>query len=270
MVFAATLAIIAEATISTLGINWSRGVEARMTVEIPAVEDESSTPQSERIQQALSILRGIPGVKTATPVSDAETLGLLKPWITDDAVLKSLPIPSLIDIERTSGSSLSADDVRSKVKSAIPDASVDDHATWLTGLSTMVGGLIILAVVMALLAAFTLAITVGLFCRAVMAGEGETITLLHTMGADDNDIAMHFQSLTIRLSWPAALLGFAIAVICMGGLLFSLGQFTDLGVIAIPHWLGLGLLAMLTPLAAVVIAALAARFSVSRLLQTIP
>ena len=270
MVFAATLAISAEATISALGFNWNQSMQSRLTIEIPAVGDESTVPQSERVRQILSIVRTIPGVARATPIDDDDVVGLLKPLINDPEVLRSLPIPSLIDVERSPQSSVSADEIRAQLKSAIPNIQVDDHASWLSGLSALVNGIIILSGIMALLATATLAITVGLFCRAVMASESETIALLHSMGADDTDIARHFQSLTMRLSWPASALGFGCALVCAGFMLFGISHFADLGLLAITHWLGLGLLVMLAPLGAVLIATLTAHYSVSRLLRSFP
>lgn len=270
MVFAATFAVVADSTLSALSLSWNKELQSRMTIEIPFVGDETSVPQTERVRQVLAVLRAIPGVAEAKVVSDEETVGLLKPWIDDASLIKSLPLPSLIDIEQKENTHLVAEDVRTRLKTVIADAHVDDHATWLADLTHLVKGLVALMGLMAFLASLTLAITVNLFCRAVMAGENETIALLHSMGAEDDDIAKHFQWLALRLSCPTSCLGFIVAGFGSVLLILLLRRFADISALEIGHWILLILAAAAVPIIAVVIAILSARFSVARFLRTMP
>src|SRR5271154_7021430 len=90
MVYLASFATAAEATLSMMTVTWDRDMESRLTVEIPAVDDEASTPQPERVAQVLAVLRAMPGVERATPLSEDETARLLKPWIKQPELLKEL------------------------------------------------------------------------------------------------------------------------------------------------------------------------------------
>lgn len=75
-------------------------METRVTVEIPAAGDEASTPQSERVRQATSALRAIPDIGLVVPLADDKVERLLSPWFNDNDILKALPLPVLIDVER--------------------------------------------------------------------------------------------------------------------------------------------------------------------------
>jgi cell division transport system permease protein len=270
MVYIATFAMAAEAALSSVTLSRDEGLANHLTVEIPAVEDESSTPQAERIKQAVAVLRGIPELKDIKPVPEEETARLLAPWISEPELLKKLPLPALVDVERASGSGLTASALEDRLRTAVSDARVDDHAAWLADLAHLVRSLAALAGLMIALTGLALVIAIGLICRAVMATERDTIELLHIMGAPDRGIARHFQFHAWRLAGPAALAGFVLAVFSLGFLLFFIRHVVDISALQLARWVALGLLVILVPVAAVAAASLSARFSVLRLLQSFP
>jgi cell division transport system permease protein len=268
MVYLATFAMAAEASLSAITYVWDNSVANRLTVEIPAVDDESSTTQAERVRQTMSVLRAMPEIAQVTLVPDTETARLLKPWINQADLLKILPVPTLIDITRNPGSALTADAIEDRLKTTVKDARVDDHAAWLVDRARLVQGLGALGGLIILLTAVTLAVAVSLICRVLMANERETIALLHIMGAEDSDIAQHFQFHARSLSRPPALAGFLCAVLSAGVLLFFLRHFADPTTLQPAHWLGLMALTLLAPVIAVWIAATSARLSALKLLRS--
>jgi cell division transport system permease protein len=160
--------------------------------------------------------------------------------------------------------------VRDHLKSVVPDAKADDHAVWLQDLARLVRGLVAIGAVMMLLAATTLGIAVSFFCRAVMASERETVTLLHVMGADDSDIARHFEALARRMATLPALSGFLAAALVTGLLGFCLQRFSIMAPLDVAGSFLLGLSVILVPCLAIGIAAATARFSVMGLLRGMP
>ena len=270
MVYLATFAVAAEATLSAATYAWDRGMEGRLTVEIPSVGDEASTSQPERVRQALSILRAMPGIATATAMSDDDTAQLLKPWISQPELLKSLPIPSLIDVTRAPGSTVTAGDIAAQLHPTLRDAQVDDHASWLVNFAHLVHGLVAFGALTITLAALTLVIAVSLVCRAIMATERETISLLHILGAEDDDIARHFEMQARHLAGPASFAGFRLALISAGALLFFLQPFLALAYLHAPGWIGFAFAVLLVPVAAIVIAAFSARIATLNYLYTMP
>jgi cell division transport system permease protein len=270
MVYVAVLVTAAEASLSAIALAGHRDLESRLTVEIPAVNEEASLSQSERVKLALSILRAIPGVTRAAPVRDDEAARLLEPWIGDPDLLKSLSVPSLIDVERKPGSALGAEDIRQQLKTSLRDAHVEDHGAWLADLARFADGLAAFGGLMIALSGLALILIVSLLCRAIMTTEGETIALLHIMGAEDGDIACHFADHARRVCVRASGAGFALALASAALLFFAMRHFADAASLHSAHWIALGSAVLAMPLLAVWIASLSARLSVLHLLKAMP
>jgi cell division transport system permease protein len=270
LVFVASFAMAVEATLSAISFTWDRGIEQRMTVEIPAVDDESATPQSERVTQTLNVLHAIPDLTLITLLPDDQVGRLLKPWINQPDVLKVIPLPSLIDIEKKPGSALTSSDVEAKLKGVVSDAHVDDHAAWLADMRHLVFGLATLAGLTIALTGITLLIVVNIMCRAIMATEDQTVMLLHSMGAEDNDIAANFQYHAQRVAGPAAWAGFALALAAAIALIYGFRHVANPTSLQLLHWVGLAAATLLVPLAAIAVAALAAKRSTLKYLRSVP
>ncbi len=270
MVYLATFSAVAEVSLSAATLTWDARAASRLTIEIPPVGDETATPQADRVRQTLGILRAMAGIKNIAQISDEDTVRLLKPWITQPELLKSLPLPVLIDVERAPGSILTADDIRQQIKGPVPDVRIDDHAAWLADLSHFVYGLVAAAALMIVLTALMLALAVNLLCNTIMAAEGDAISLLHIMGATDDDIARHFAYHAGQISWPPTLAGFVLALLSAGGLLFFLRHFADLLAVTPTVWVELGLAVALVPIVTVAIAFFTARVSALNTLYAMP
>jgi cell division transport system permease protein len=268
LVYLATFVASAELTLFASTLTWDRGLSSRFTVEILPAADESSSPQNERVHQALAVLRAMPDVNNAAPVPEEDTVRLLKPWISQPSLLKSLPLPALIDVERKPGSTLTGDDIQNQLKITLHDVKVDDHAAWLADLTHLVHVLVAIGGLMIFLTALTLIIAVSLLCRAIMAAEHETIELLHVMGAEDGDIANHFQFHARLLAVPGSFVGFVLALLSAGLLIFFLRATGEGGLLPLFHWFDFAVL--LVPVIAIWMAALSARLSVINFLYTIP
>jgi len=270
MVFIATFATAAETVLLTLGYSWGQTMESRLTVEIPAVGDEAAQPQAERVKQATAILRAMPGIGLVVPLSDSEVARLLQPWFSQPELLKALPLPTLIDVERTPGALLTAAQIQDSLKTAVSDAHVDDHGLWTQDVWRLVDGLSILGGLTIALTGLTLIIAVSLICRAVMAAEHETISLLHNLGANDGDIADHFQAQAGRISRRAALMGFAAALAATLLLMLATRHLADLSNLHMRQWGMLAVAACVVPLFAIYLATATARASVLRLIRSFP
>jgi cell division transport system permease protein len=234
------------------------------------LDDEAAIPQAERIKQEVSVLKATPDIIDVRPVPEEETTKLLEPWISEPDLLKKLPLPALIDIERRDGSNVTASELEDRLRATINDARVDDHAAWLADIAHLVGSLSVMAIFMIVLTGGALMISIALICRAVMATERDTVELLHIMGAPDRNIASHFQNHAWRLAWPAALAGFGLAVFSLALLLFFIRHVADLSGMQFARWLELALLVIAVPMAAVLAASFSAKISVVRLLRSLP
>lgn len=270
LAFLATFVMAAEASLSAITLAWDGDLKSRLTVEIPAVDDESNLSQADRVKQALAILHAVPAVAKATPLPDNEAARLLQPWIADAELLKALPVPSLIDVERKDGASLTADDLSTQLHATLRDARVDDHAEWLGDLVRFVRGITAFGGLMIGLATLTLVLAVNVVCRAIMATERETVSLLHLMGAEDNDIAVHFENHVRNRALYAASLGALLALLFAAALLYALRNFANPAVLGHAHWAILAVMVAAVPLVAVWVSSLSARLAVLGFLRTMP
>jgi cell division transport system permease protein len=270
MVFIASFATAAEVVLLTTSYLWGRTMETRLTIEIPAVGDEASLSQAERVKQATTILRAMPDVARVMPLPEDEVERLLSPWFNTPELLRALPLPALIDIERKSGAALNPRQIQTALKNVISDVRVDDHGAWTQDVWRLVRGLTLLGGLMISLTAITLAIAVSLICRAVIAAEHETISLLHLVGTENIDIARHFQTQAAHIALRAAATGFLIALVVTIALFFSIRHIADFSTLEWKHWVGAGIISLLVPFCATVIAMITARLSVMRLIRAFP
>ncbi len=263
-VYVASIALVASAALSNATTVIERNIGGRATVEIPASSENLAA-------SALTALQAMPELSKAERVSDDETASVLKPWISDGAALRALPLPILIDIESADGQRLDSEAIKGKLSSIVPDARVDSHADWMTRLLMVVRSLSAVALLVIAITFVTLGISISLSCRAAMAVQRDTIELLHIMGAKDRDIAAHFQLHVLRLSWPAALAGFALAIGTSVLVAFLAANFIDKP-FPVPslEWLAPALEVIAVPLAATLGAAAAARIFVLKSLRLMP
>jgi len=270
MVFIASFAMAAESTLLTASYVWGRTTETQLTVEIPAMGDETSVPQSDRVKQALSILNAIPEVERASPLDDKEVERLLSPWFNKPELLKTLPLPVLIDVSLKQGATLDAEKIEESLKPALNDVRINAHGTWTQDVWRLVHGLTLLGGLTIVLTAIALFIAVNLICRAVIATENETISLLHLMGAENRDVARHFQRQATSIAAKAAASGFALALAIILVLLLSTRHIANFSLLGWLDWMTVGFFSISVPICATLIAAFAARLSVLRLIRSFP
>lgn len=233
-----------------------RALETRMTVQIVAADPRAQASQA---ASALAALRAMPGVQQARPVPRAELAALLGPWIGDAGADAELPIPALIDV---TASDVTPAAVARALGAVAPDARVDGGGAALAGVTALLGrvGMLAFAIV-ALMVAATLAVVV-LAARAGLAQHGETIAIMHSLGATDVQVARLFQR---RLTRDAALgvaigtLGAVPVVLLLGAQLSATGS-ELLAAATLGHagWLALAGV----PLGFIALAALTARATV--------
>jgi cell division transport system permease protein len=270
MAFLAALALGAALIAERAAVSWRTGLAGRMTVQILPPQNLAASLDGE-IQAALGVLRATPGVAHAAPVSEQETLALVKPWLGTGAMIAELPLPRLINVTVTPGAAIDLDGLRQRLKTAAPDAVLDDHTRWLARLRALAQGIIWSAYGVLALIALATAATVSFATRAGLAAHREIVELLHQMGAHSGFIARAFE-------WHyfvAALIAGAIGAALAAALYLAGGGLEIAGIEAVPflppltlHLSELGWL-LAVPIGASWIALLTARLSVMGALSRI-
>lgn len=267
MVYLATLAMALQASLSSTSLSWDQTQQGRFTIEFELHAEESPAVRDNQIKATVEALTKMPEIFSASVLSDSEISSLLQRWITDPDVIKALPLPKLVDVQIKPGAKITSDDLKKRIFSTAPTARVNDHADWLLQMHHAIIAVASLGWILLFLTAVALMIAINLICRAVMAVEQRTIELLHIMGATDTIIAGTFARHTYNLSWPAAVLGFSMAVFTIGGLALIVRHLTIMGETSPAMWVLPGVTLLAVPCIAVVGAIITARSAALGLLR---
>jgi len=265
MVYLAVLSFIGAVILGNAAHDWQAGIRDRITVELPA---GSGKKADQDLDAVLNVLRATPGVVSAEPLSRREVEALLAPWFGDGDV-SDLPLPRLIDVFIDINAPPDLEALGISVSKLVADARIDSHQAWLDQLVSVgryLQGIAVLVVAIVLVATVLL---VGFATQAGLATHRDVIEVLHLIGARDSYIAGQFQNHTMWLSLIGAVPGLLLAgaswlglYAFMSGLDGGIVPSFQLGVIG---WIGL----LAVPLVAVLMATLAARLTVMRLLRKV-
>ncbi|WP_145198959.1 cell division protein FtsX [Sphingobium sp. B2] len=264
MMFLTVLAAAAGLGLGAAVRSMSADLAGRASVQVveanPQLRDQLAA-------RALTALRGADGVQAAAPVDPALLADQVRPWLGEEATSGDLPLPALIDVTLTPGDAdAKVARLRRLLGGLSPALRIEPHAAFLLPLAGLLSALGWLAAGVVLLMALATGAVVVLAARGAHDSHRGTIEVLHLMGATDVQIARLFQR---RIGLDAMLgsaLGFAFAalVILLIGLRLGATGSELLGAVRLPpaSWAVLGLL----PIAGVLLATLAARWTVLRAL----
>lgn len=265
MAFLTVLAVAAGIALAAASARLAEQMSGRATVQVVEADGSARADQSAR---ALALLRQRPEVLRAAPVGAEEMTALLEPWLGKAGLAADLPVPALIDIDLRPGATDIAALERA-VRAVAPAARIDGHARWLGPVLRLTGALGGLVALVVMLTGIATAACVVLAARAALNTHRATIDVLHLLGATDAQIARLFQrriALDALFGGGLGLGSGLVVLVLIGGRIGALGS--DLvGGAGMPGWGWLALLAV--PLAAALVATVAARLTVMRALARI-
>lgn len=268
------LALCASFALSAMTQRWAAGLENKVTVEIPAADSGGDTIApgivASMTDEAARMLMGHPDVQEAHILEEDEIKHLLSPWLGDDMVMDSIPIPGLISVTFNKGATPDLKDLEVQLRDVAPQARIDTHENWLEDVMRFTGALQFAALLLTLIIGATTLVAVAGGVRSKLSENKEELELLHLMGASDSYIARQLQRHTLILSLQGGAAGVA-----MGGiLLFVISMVAGkIGVNLVPDFRlddGQKLMLLLMPLPIAVLAMITARFTVLRVLAKMP
>lgn len=259
-VLAAAAGLALGAAVRAMGAD----LAGRATVQVVEAEPQARDRLAMRVA---GVLRRAQGVRTVAPVNPETLSDQLRPWLGQNAASGDLPIPALIDIELTPGDAGPKVDGLRRLLSRLSDKlRIEPHAAFLQPIAGLLSALGWLAGgVVALMALATGAVVV-LAARGAHDSHRVTIDVLHLMGATDVQIARLFQrriGLDALLGAVAGFIAALIVILLLGARLMATGS-DLLRAISLPPS-SLLLLALL-PTGGVILATVAARWTVLRAL----
>ncbi|MCB1563517.1 MAG: permease [Alphaproteobacteria bacterium] len=275
MTFLAVMALGASFTLGEMAQRWASGLENRLTVEIPAEITGGALRSPSDIaylsEKTAEALKADPAVETVEIMGEADVQALISPWLGEDLSFEGLPLPGLISVKMRIGTPEAIERLRHTLKGINQDIHLDAHESWLKDLLRLTGALKFAAAAITLIIALTTIAAIAGAVRSRMAEHKADVELLHLMGASDLYITRQFQRHALILALRGALAGTAAGGLALLLIGLSAGNGGDTGLLPNLH-LGTKhvLTLILLPCAACLIASLAARFTVLRVLALMP
>ncbi len=268
MVYLAALALAGALVVSDMARRWDAGLAGGLTVQVVPLSGPGAVPLAERLETTLAILRGTPGVKTATALSAEQVAHLLEPWLgSEGAKDPLLPVPTLVDVMTDGPVDMATLTTR---LGDVPGVTLDDHATWLADLRTFAGSVKLATIGIVLLVGGAAVMSVVFAVRAGLAIHRNVVELLHLMGAPDRYVSRQFESHVLGLCLRGGTCGLALAALTLFGVNHAAGSLRAnlLPDASLTPWQWAAL--ALVPLAACALAVLTARWTVLRTLENMP
>jgi cell division transport system permease protein len=218
-VYLAVLALAGLMVIGDAAGAWDRGLSGTLTVQIPpAAEDDpqaAAAANDARLNRALELLRGTPGIDSVRALDRSELAGLMEPWLGSGDLVSELPLPALIDVRLEEDSAVNVEGLSSVLSAAVTGATIDDHKKWLDRLILLARSVTGVAAAIVLLVGGAAIATVIFITRTGLSLHHEVIELLHVMGAQDEYVARQFESQALALCLKGGLAGFILAAVTL-------------------------------------------------------
>jgi cell division transport system permease protein len=202
--------------------DWQSDVAREVTIQVKPLDGIAIEP---RLQRAMDLARGVPGVASVRLVSDEESRRLVEPWLGGGVDLAQLPVPRLIVVELRAPGAADLTLLEQALSREVKGASLDNHAMWAARLRTMAGTMVAGGFAVLLLVLGSMTLSVVFATRAATAGNRDVIEVLHFVGAEDRFIAGEFRRHFLVIGLKGGTLGWLAAVATF----LTVGWLTDAG-----------------------------------------
>jgi len=210
MTFLSCLTLGAVTLVRDTAAIWESQISREATIQIKPAE---GLDMEAALESASMIARGFPGITGARIVDRAATERLLAPWLGTGLNIDELPVPRLIIVTINEDYPPNFARLREAIVAEVPQASLDDHRTWVDRLITMANTTVTIGVATLALMLTATVLSVVFATRGAMAGNGHIIEVLHFVGAEARFIAREFRRHFLSTGMKGAAAGGVAAVL---------------------------------------------------------
>ncbi|MDP3658806.1 ABC transporter permease [Phenylobacterium sp.] len=260
--FLACLMALAFVSADRAAHGWAQQLVGEATVIVRPKGGESPDAAAARAAETLA---GVPGVSEARALEREKAYDLIRPWLGDVTDLEDLPVPRLVTVELDRRNTPSAATLDQALKAQGLDGVVDDHSLWLKDITRAAWAARWLGGGVFLLIAGAAAAVIAFATRAGLTARRDVVEVLHLAGAEHALIAKLFQARFARIAAVGGTAG-ALTAAAVGATLRMAGGGEGLTPALPIAWSDL-LVLLPCPVAAALVAALAARFTADSMIR---
>ena len=190
MTFLSCLTLGAVTLVRDTATTWQTQIAREATIQIKPAD---GLDMEAALAEAQRIASGYAGVRDARIIGTEATARLLEPWLGSGFDIEELPVPRLVIVTLDTSAPPDFAAMRTELSEKIPNASLDDHRTWVDRLVAMARTTVTLGIAALALMLSATALTVIFATRGAMSGNGHVIEVLHFIGAEARFIAAEFR-----------------------------------------------------------------------------
>jgi cell division transport system permease protein len=190
MTFLSCLTLGAVTLVHDTAAVWENQISREATIQIKPAE---GLDMEAALEKAAAVAGGFPGIVSTRIVDREATARLLEPWLGSGLDIDELPVPRLIIVTLNEAYPPNFERLRIALSAVVPEASIDDHRTWVDRLVTMARTTVTIGVAALALMLTATVLSVVFATRGAMAGNGHIIEVLHFVGAEGRFIATEFR-----------------------------------------------------------------------------
>jgi cell division transport system permease protein len=210
MTFLSCLTLGAVTLVHDTAAVWQNQISREATIQIKPAE---GLDMETALEKAAVAARSFPGIVDARIVDREATARLLEPWLGAGLDIDELPVPRLIIVTVNEAYPPNFARMREALAAEVPEASIDDHRTWVDRLVTMARTTVTIGVAALALMLTATVLSVVFATRGAMAGNGHIIEVLHFVGAEARFIATEFRRHFLMTGMKGAAAGGLAAVL---------------------------------------------------------
>ncbi len=210
MTFLACITLGGVSMVRATAASWQSQISREITIQ---VRPDDGLDMEATLREALDIALTFTGTTGGRVVDREATARLLEPWLGSGLDIDELPVPRLVIVTIDENDPPDFENMREILRENIPQASLDDHRTWVDRLVSMARTTVAIGTGILILVFSTMVLTVVFATRGALAGNRHIVEVLHFVGAESSFVANEFQKHFLKISLKASLVGAALAAL---------------------------------------------------------
>jgi cell division transport system permease protein len=210
MAFLACITLGGVSMVRATAHSWQSQISREITIQI---KPDDRLDMNQALEKAKNIALSYVGTKSGTIMDEAATARLLEPWLGTGLDINELPVPRLVIITIDENNPPDFSAMRAQLKAEIPQATLDDHRTWVDRLVSMARTTVAIGVGLLGLVFSAMVLTVVFATRGALAGNHHIVEVLHFVGAEGSFIANEFQKHFLKISLKGSAAGSLLAAL---------------------------------------------------------